>query len=104
MLRTLSACVVSMMGGVALAASVGLGARPATSHVQSIPVGGTAVFVGQDLLCINEPAAGAPRFHRSGVACSAYVRPYYGAGVWLTRTAIKVTRPPNGKVVAAFSR
>lgn len=104
MLRTLAACVVSAVVGAALAAGAGLGARSAKPRVITVPVGGTAVFAGRNLLCVNEPASGAPRFHHAGVACSSHAQPYGGLGIWLTRTELKLTRPPNGKLVATLAR
>ena len=72
--------------------------------VNTIDVGQTAIFRAQDLICVNEPASGAPRFKTSGVACSSYAKPYSGIGVWLTPHRVLVTHPPNMKVVASYQR
>jgi hypothetical protein len=72
--------------------------------VKNIAVGETAIFTGQDLLCVNERASAAPRFKQPGVACSSYASPYQGLGLWLTRTTVKATRPPNGRVTYVMHR
>jgi len=103
MLRTVAACAATAAITAGLTAGVGLGSRGA-QHVKTIAVGDTAIFANQDLLCVNEPTNGAPRFKQTGVACSSYASPYHGVGVWLTRTALTITRPPNGHVVSTFHR
>jgi len=104
MLRTFVACAITAAITACLTAGVGLGSRSATHAVKNIAVGETAIFASQDLLCVNEPASGAPRFKQSGVACSSYASPYHGLGLWLTRTTVKATRPPNGRVIYVLHR
>ena len=104
MFRMLAACAATAAITAAISTGVGFGSASAKPRVLTVPVGGTAVFAGQDLICVNEPAMGAPRFKKPGVACSSYASPYHGIGIWLTRTAVVVTRPPNAKVVWSFRR
>ena len=104
MMRTAVACAVTAAGTACITAGTGLGFTSATPTVKTIAVGETAIFAGQDLLCVNEPASGAPHVKPSGVACSSYASPYHGLGLWLTRTTVKVTRPPNGHVLYTLHR
>jgi hypothetical protein len=104
MFRTLFACVATAAITVAVTSSLGFASRSASPLVTTVGVGETAVFARNDLICVNEPSSGAPRFKQSGVACSSYVRPYQGIGVWLTRTRVVVTRPPNGKAITTYHR
>lgn len=106
MFRTLAACFATATVTVAVTSSLGF-ASPSNSAsplVKRIGVGETAIFARNDLICVNEPAGGAPRFKQSGVACSSYARPYLGIGMWLTRTRVVVTRPPNGKGITTYHR
>jgi hypothetical protein len=103
MLRTFVACAVSAAVTACLTAGVRLGARSSTHAIKNIAVRETAIFAGQDLLCVNEPATGYPP-HLSGVTCSSYAKPYRGLGVWITRTALQVTSPPSKTVVFAHHR
>ena len=103
MLRTLVACAATAAITVAGTSSVGLASR-STPRVKTVAVGETAVFARNDLICVTEPSSGAPRFDGPGVACSSYARPYQGIGLWLTRTRVVVTRPPNGKAIGTYRR
>jgi hypothetical protein len=102
-LRTFVACAVTAAITAFFTAGVGLGFGSA-ARVKNIAVGETAIFASHDLLCVNEPASGAPPFKQPGVACSSYARPYNGLGLWLTRTAVTVTRPPNVHVLYVLHR
>jgi hypothetical protein len=104
MQRTLLACVVTAAATAALTAGIGSGSGASNPMVRTIGVGQTAIFAHQDLICVNEPASGAPRFKTTGVACSSYVKPYVGIGAWFTRQQLVITRPPNTKVVASYRR
>jgi hypothetical protein len=103
MFRTLIACVATAALTVAVTSSLGFAAR-SSPRVKTVGVGETAIFARNDLICVNEPSSGAPRFKQPGVACSSYARPYQGVGVWLTRTRIVVTRPPNGTAIRTYHR
>ena len=94
MLRTLTACVASAALGAAITAGVGLGAHSGKPYVKTIGPGDTAIFTGEDLICVNG----------SAVACSSYASPYHGIGMFITRKTIKVTHPPTVKVIATFAR
>jgi len=103
MFRTLVACVATAAVTVAATSSLGFAAR-SSPRVKTVGVGETAIFTGRDLICVNEPSSGAPRFRQAGVACSSNAQPYQGVGLWLTRTRVVVTRPPNGKAVTTYRR
>lgn len=94
MLRTLAACIASAVFGAAITANVGLGAHSGKPQVKTIGPYDTAIFTGEDLICVNG----------SAVACSSYASPYHGIGMFITRRTIKVTRPPTVKVIATFTR
>ncbi len=94
MLRTLTACIASAVLGAGIAAGAGLGAHAGKSQVKTIGPRDTAIFTGEDLICVNG----------SAVACSSYASPYHGIGMFITRKTIQVTRPPTVKVIATFSR
>ena len=104
MSRTFVACAITAAITACVTAGTGVGSSSATPKVKTIAVGQTAVFAGQDLLCVNEPASGAPHIKPAGVACSSYASPYQGLGLWLTRTTVKVTRPPNAHVLYTLHR
>jgi hypothetical protein len=106
MFRTLLACVATAAITVAVTSSLGFASHSnsVSPLVRTIGVGETAIFARNDLICINEPPSGAPRFKQPGVACSSYARPYHGIGVWLTRSRVVVTRPPNGKAFTTYRR
>lgn len=106
MFRTLLACVATAAITVAVTSSLGFASRSnsVSPLVRTIGVGETAIFARADLICVNEPSSGAPRFKHAGVACSSYARPYQGIGVWLTRVRIVVTRPANGKAITTYHR
>jgi hypothetical protein len=93
-LRTLTACIASAVLGAGVVAGVGLGAHAGKSQVKTIGSRDTAIFTGQDLICVNG----------SAVACSSYASPYRGIGMFITRKTIQVTRQPTVKVIATFSR
>lgn len=103
MFRTLIACVATGAVTVAATASLGFASR-SSPRVKTIEVGETAIFARNDLICVNEPSSGAPRFKQPGVACSSYARPYQGIGLWLTRTRVVITRPPNGSATRTYVR
>lgn len=63
-------------------AGVGLGAHAGKSQVKTIGSRDTAIFTGQDLICVNG----------SAVACSSYASPYRGIGMFITRETIQVAR------------
>ena len=94
MLRTLTACIASAVLGAGIAAGVGLGAHAGKSQVKTIGPRDTAIFTGEDLICVNG----------SAVACSSYASPYHGIGMFITRKTIRVTRPPTVNVIATFTR
>ncbi|HWT45852.1 MAG TPA: hypothetical protein VN085_07790 [Vicinamibacterales bacterium] len=102
--RTFFACAVTAAATAAITAGAGSGSAPSNPMVKTIGVGQTAIFASQDLICVNEPASGAPRFEAPGVACSSYAEPYSGIGTWSTRRRVVVTRPPNVKIVASYRR
>ena len=104
MQRTFLACVVTAAATAAITAGIGSGSGASRPMVRTIGVGQTAIFTHQDLICVNEPASGAPRFKTTGVACSSYVKPYVGIGAWFTRQQLVITRPPNTKLVASYRR
>ena len=104
MFRVLAACAATAVVTAAITTGVGFGSASAKPRVLRVAVGDTVVFASQDLICVNEPVSGAPRFKKTGIACSSNADPYRGVGVWLTRAAVVVTRPPNGKVVSTFRR
>jgi hypothetical protein len=105
MYRTFLACVVTAATTAAITSGISSGSGRSTSPmVKTIGVGQTAIFTRQDLICLNEPASGAPRFKTAGVACSSYAKPYSGIGAWVTRQRILMTRSPNMKVVASYRR
>jgi hypothetical protein len=85
-------------------AVVSVHSAPAKSPVVAIAVRGTAIFRDNDLICLNEPPGGAPRFKTAGVACSSYRQPYKGIGVWITKTSVIITSPPNGRIRAVYHR
>jgi hypothetical protein len=104
MLRTAVACAITAAITAFLTAGVGFGSTSAThAYVKNIAVGETAIFASQDLLCVNEPAAGYPP-HQAGVTCSSHAQPYRGLGVWITKTALQITSPPSKAVVFAHRR
>ena len=103
MFRTSVACVVTAAITGAATSNLGFASR-STPRVKTVQVGQTAIFPRNDLICVNEPSSGAPRFKQPGVACSSYARPYQGIGLWLTRTRVVITRPPNGKAVRTYLR
>lgn len=103
MFRTFLACIATAAITVTATSSLGFASR-SSPRVKTIEVGEAAIFTRNDLICVNAPSSGAPRFKQSGVACSSYARPYQGIGLWLTRTKVVVTRPPNGKAVTAYPR
>lgn len=94
MLRILTACIASAVLGAAITASVGLGAPAGKPQVKTIGPYDTAVFTGEDLICVNG----------SAVACSSYASPYHGIGMFITRKTIEVTRPPTVRIIATFAR
>lgn len=104
MYRTFLACAATAVATAALTAGISSGSPASSPRVKTVAVGDTAIFAGQDLLCVNESADGAPRFKTAGVACSSYAKPYNGVGVWFTTTRAIVTRPPNGKITATYRR
>jgi hypothetical protein len=96
-LRTLTACIASAALGAAITAGVGLGAHAAHAgkpQVKTIGPRDTAIFTGEDLICVNG----------SALACSSYASPYHGIGMFITRKTVQVTRPPTVKVIASFAR
>jgi hypothetical protein len=103
MLRTLAACCATAAATAALTSGVGLGSGSAT-HVKTIAVGETAIFAGQDLLCVNEQVGDSAHSGQAGVACSSSASPYRGVGLWLTRTTLRITRPPNARVLSTLRR
>jgi hypothetical protein len=104
LLRTVTACAATAAVTAAVMAGVGFGSG-ADSRAKTIPVGGTAIFTHQDLICVNSTPGGAPKFPgQTGIACSSYASPYRGIGLWVTRTKVVVTRPPNERIVASFRR
>ena len=103
MFRTLIACVATAAITVATTSSLGFASR-SSPRVKTLEVGETAIFARNDLICVNEPSSGAPRFKQPGVACSSYARPYQGIGLWLTRTRVVITRPPNGNAIRTYAR
>jgi hypothetical protein len=105
MYRTILACVVTAATTAAITSGISSGSgRSSSPMVKTIGVGQTAIFTRQDLICLNEPASGAPRFKTAGVACSSHANPYSGIGAWVTRRRIVMTRPPNMKVAASYRR
>ena len=60
MLRMSIACPITALIAFAIAAGSGLGEHTATRGSVWIGVGDTAQFAANDLLCVNEPASGAP--------------------------------------------
>lgn len=102
--RTFFACAVTAAATAATTAGISSGSGTSSPMVKTIDLGQTAIFARQDLICVNEPSSGAPRFKTAGVACSSYAKPYGGVGVWLTRQRVVVTRPPNMKIVASYRR
>jgi hypothetical protein len=94
MVRTLAACVVSAGIGAALTGGVGLSASSAKPQVKTISPRDTAIFTGQDLICVND----------AEVACSSYASPYRGIGISISRTTLRITHPPTVKVVATYRR
>ena len=105
MLRAAAACAITAALTFALTASTGLAGR-STSGAQGVQVavGGTAFFARDDLICVNEPANGAPRFNEPGVACASAAEPYEGLGMWITPTRLIITSPPNGYVKQNIKR
>jgi len=103
MFRTLIACVATAAITVATTSSLGFASR-SSPRVKTLEVGETAIFARNDLICVNEPSSGAPRFKQPGVACSSYARSNQGIGLWLTRTKVVITRPPNGNAIRTYAR
>jgi hypothetical protein len=105
MLRTTAACAVTSAVTFAVAATSGLAGHDGTpTQSMQVTVGDTAYFSGNDLICVNAYASGAPRFKTPGVACSSYAQPYHGFGVWFTRTRLVITSPPNGRTIYNLKR
>lgn len=94
MVHTLAACARSAGIGAAISGGVGLSASAARPQVKTITARDTAIFSGQDLICVNN----------ADVACSSYASLYHGIGISITRTTIRITRPPNVKVIATYKR
>jgi hypothetical protein len=69
-------------------------------------VGDSAHFAVNDLLCVNEPGSGSPRFKTTGVACSSDAQPYRGLDFWFTRTRVIITAPATtgGRVLYNLKR
>jgi len=104
MLRTMTACAATAALTAVVTAGISFGSG-ADSRVKTIPVGATAIFAHQDLICVNEPPGGASKFPgQTGVGCSSYASPYLGIGLWVTRAKLVVTRAPDERVVASFRR
>ena len=103
-MRMSIACAITALITFAIAAGSGLGEHTAARGSVWIGVGDTAHFAANDLLCVNEPASGAPRFRTAGVACSSDAQPYRGYGFRFTRAHVLVTTPPNGRVVFKLRR
>jgi hypothetical protein len=102
--RTVLACVFTAIATAAVTPAISSASSASSPSVKVIDVGQTVFFARQDLICVNEPASGAPRFNTAGVACSSYAKPYSGIGVWITGHRMVVTRPPNMKIVASYRR
>jgi hypothetical protein len=99
MLRTFAACVATATLTAAITTGVGVSAHsskppPAAKYVKTLALGDTAIFAGQDLICVNG----------ANLACSSYASPYHGIGVWFTRRTVTITRPPNVRMIASFVR
>ena len=105
MLRVAIACVVTAVVSFGIAATVGLGGRTSPQSLR-VGVGVSAHFGVNDLLCVNEPASGSPRFKTPGVACSSDAQPYTGLDFWFTRTGVTITAPATagGRILYSLKR
>jgi hypothetical protein len=105
--RTVAACVVTSAVTVfAVASATGLAGRVALTRSVHVGVGDSAHFAVNDLLCVNAPASGSPRFKTTGVACSSDAQPYRGLDFWFTRTRVVITASATtgGRVLYSLKR
>jgi hypothetical protein len=100
----LAICAISSMAALALAFAARASYSTPGNLITRVGVRGTAFFEGNDLICVNEPASGSPRFRKPGVACSSSGQPYKGIGVWITKSSVVITSPPNGRVLKSYKR
>lgn len=103
-MRTIMACLGTATICFTISATTGLASRGSRPNpgFKTIPVGTSVYFPAEDLLCDNESST--PRFDQTGIACSSYASPYTGAGFWITRKAVVVTRPPNDHLIQTIKR
>ena len=96
MVRTLAACVLSAGVGAAVTGGVGLSASATRPQVKTITPRDTAIFTGRSTLHMRKQRGrGVLLLRRS---------PYRGIGISITRTTIRITRPPDVKVIATYKR
>ncbi|HEY4348474.1 MAG TPA: hypothetical protein VGM80_12870 [Gaiellaceae bacterium] len=104
MIRTAVAC--GLTSALTILAGTGTGlARTSDSYVHA-PLGESVQFAASDLLCVNEPAYDAGRFHTAGVSCSSYAKTYRGRQFWFTPVKVAITAPATsgGRILFTLKR